>query len=45
MPSAVPMSTILEDDNAVGAALNILAQRNPALLAKLRFAIEQTDIA
>lgn len=44
MPSALPMATILEDGNAVGAALNILAQRNPALLAKLRFGVEETDV-
>ncbi len=43
MPSAVPMATILEDDNAVHAAMNVLAKRNPALLAALRFTLEEGD--
>ena len=36
-PSDVPVLTVLEPKNAVLAALQILAARNPALYAKLRY--------
>ena len=40
-PSAVPVMTVLEPKNAILAALNILAARNPALYANLRYEQEK----
>ena len=40
-PSAVPVMTVLEPANAVLAAAQILAMRNPAIYAKLRLAQEE----
>lgn len=40
-PSAVPVMTVLEPKNAVLAALQILAMRNPALYASLRLVQEE----
>lgn len=42
-PSKVPMSTILSPKNAVLAALNILAQKNPVAYAERQMAIEDLD--
>jgi len=44
MPSKVPMATILSPKNAVAYALNILAQKNPAVYAYLQQAIEELDV-
>jgi phosphoribosylaminoimidazole carboxylase/phosphoribosylaminoimidazole-succinocarboxamide synthase len=43
-PSAVPVMTVLEPSNAVLAALQILASRNPRLYAKLRGEIESRTV-
>lgn len=43
-PSAVPVMTVLEPANAVLAALQILAGRNPRLYAKLRGDIESRTV-
>ncbi len=43
VPSKVPMNTILSPKNAVLAALNILAQKNPAAYAERQQAIEELD--
>ncbi len=43
LPSNVPMGTFLSADNAVQAALNILAQNNPAVYAERQYAIEELD--
>ncbi|MBI3704884.1 MAG: AIR carboxylase family protein [Rhizobiales bacterium] len=43
-PSAVPVMTVLEPDNAVLAALQILSGRNPRLYAKLRGEIENRTV-
>lgn len=43
-PSAVPVMTVLEPSNAVLAALQILAGRNPKLYAKLRADIESRAV-
>jgi phosphoribosylaminoimidazole carboxylase/phosphoribosylaminoimidazole-succinocarboxamide synthase len=43
MPSNVPNSTILDAKNAVLYALNILGQKNPAVYAYRRLAIESLD--
>lgn len=40
-PSNVPVMTVIEPSNAVLAALQILAMRNPALYAKLRIGQEE----
>jgi len=44
MPSNVPLLTVLSPENAVLAALNILAQSNPAAYMHRQYAIEQLDI-
>ena len=44
MPSNVPNATMLDDKNAVLCALNILGQKNPAIYAYRRLAIEKLDI-
>lgn len=41
MPSDVPVSTVMEPANAVKAALQILAARNPRIWAHLRHALEK----
>ena len=43
-PSAVPVMTVLEPSNAVLAALQILASRNPRIYAKLRGEIESRTV-
>ena len=43
MPSSVPLITAWPEENAVQAALNILAQKNPLLYAKLQEQIEKLD--
>jgi phosphoribosylaminoimidazole carboxylase PurE protein len=43
MPSSVPLSTSWPEENAVQAALNILAQKNPLLYARLQEQIEKLD--
>ena len=43
MPSQVPMLTLLSSKNAVLAALNILAQKNPAAYMFRQYAIEELD--
>lgn len=43
-PSAVPVMTVLEPANAVLAALQILAGRNPRIYAKLRGEIESRTV-
>ncbi len=43
-PSAVPVMTVLEPSNAVLAALNILAARNPRLYAYVRGEIENRAV-
>ena len=43
-PSAVPVMTVMEPSNAVLAALNILAARNPKLYMRLRGDIENRTI-
>ena len=43
MPSQVPMSTMLSPGNAVLAALNILAQKNPVAYMYRQYAIEELD--
>jgi len=43
MPSQVPMLTVLSPKNAVLAALNILAQKNPIAYMYRQFAIETLD--
>ena len=43
-PSAVPVMTVMEPSNAVLAALNILAARNPKLYMRLRGEIENRTI-
>ena len=40
-PSANPVLTILDHENAVLAAFQILAMRNPALYANLRYRLEE----
>ena len=44
MPSQVPMATIMAGKNAIDYALNILAQKNPAVYAYRQQAIEELDI-
>jgi phosphoribosylaminoimidazole carboxylase / phosphoribosylaminoimidazole-succinocarboxamide synthase len=44
MPSGVPLMTILSPENAVLAALNILAQSNPVAYMYRQYAIEKLDI-
>jgi len=43
MPSYVPSTTVLSPDNAILAALNILAQKNPAAYMFRQYAIEELD--
>jgi phosphoribosylaminoimidazole carboxylase/phosphoribosylaminoimidazole-succinocarboxamide synthase len=43
MPSGVPLLTVLSPKNAVLAALNILAQKNPAAYMHRQYAIEELD--
>jgi len=43
-PSAVPVMTVLEPSNAVLAALQILAARNPKIYARLRGKIEERTV-
>ncbi len=43
VPSQVPLLTIMSRKNAVLAALNILAQKNPYLYMLRQYAIEQLD--
>jgi phosphoribosylaminoimidazole-succinocarboxamide synthase/phosphoribosylcarboxyaminoimidazole (NCAIR) mutase len=43
MPSAVPLLTNWPEDNAILAAVGILAQKNPLLYAKLQEQIEELD--
>jgi phosphoribosylaminoimidazole carboxylase / phosphoribosylaminoimidazole-succinocarboxamide synthase len=43
LPSNVPMATILSETNAVNFALNILAQKNPALYMQRQLEIEKLD--
>jgi phosphoribosylcarboxyaminoimidazole (NCAIR) mutase len=43
MPSNVPNATMLDAKNAVLCALNILGQKNPAVYAHRRLAIEKLD--
>jgi len=43
MPSSVPLMTAWPEENAVQATLNILAQKNPLLYAKLQEQIEELD--
>lgn len=43
MPSGVPLLTCLDPKNAVLAALNVLAQKNPAVYAFRQYAIEALD--
>jgi len=43
MPSQVPMLTVLSSKNAVLAALNILAQKNPVAYMYRQYAIEELD--
>lgn len=45
MPSNVPNATMLDAKNAVLCALNILGQKNPAIYAHRRLAIERLDEA
>jgi phosphoribosylcarboxyaminoimidazole (NCAIR) mutase len=43
MPSHVPMATFAKDTNAVEFALNVLAQKNPAIYMQRQKAIEKLD--
>lgn len=43
MPSAVPLTVSWPDENAVEAALKILAQKNPLIYVKLQEQIEELD--
>lgn len=43
MPSQVPMLTVLSPKNAVLAALNILAQKNPTAYMHRQYAIEELE--
>jgi phosphoribosylaminoimidazole carboxylase / phosphoribosylaminoimidazole-succinocarboxamide synthase len=43
MPGQVPLITIQNTDNAILAALNILAQKNPAAYVDRQYAIEELD--
>lgn len=43
VPSQVPLSTILSVKNAILAALNILAQKNPVAYMHRQYAIEELD--
>ncbi len=43
MPSQVPMVTVLSPNNAVLAALNVLAQKNPVAYMYRQYAIEKLD--
>lgn len=43
LPSNVPLLTTWPDENAVLAALNILAQKNPAIYAECQYEIEELD--
>ena len=43
MPSHVPMATFAKDTNAVEFALNVLAQKNPAIYMQRQKAIERLD--
>ena len=43
LPSQVPMLTVLSPKNAVLAALNILAQKNPVAYMHRQYAIEELD--
>ena len=43
VPSNVPLSVILSPKNAVSAALNILAQKNPVVFMERQYAIEALD--
>lgn len=42
-PSQVPMLTVLSPKNAILAALNILAQKNPAAYMHRQYAIEELE--
>jgi len=43
MPSDVPLMTAWPEENAVLIALNILAQKNPAIYAERQLKIESLD--
>ncbi len=43
MPSAVPLSTAWPESNAIGQAMNILAQKNPVIYMLTQFELEQFD--
>ena len=43
MPGNVPLCTVLSHKNAVLAALNILAQKNPVAYMKRQATIESLD--
>ena len=44
MPSQVPNATILKGENAILAALNVLAQKNPVAYMHRQYAIEELDM-
>jgi len=44
MPSDVPMTTILNEANAINHALNILTQKNPLLYMQRQKRIEELDV-
>ncbi|MGB2791571.1 MAG: phosphoribosylaminoimidazolesuccinocarboxamide synthase, partial [Candidatus Moraniibacteriota bacterium] len=43
VPSAVPLLSVLSPKNAVLAALNVLAQKNPAAYMERQYALEELD--
>jgi len=42
-PSKVPLATVLSPKNAVLMALNVLAQKNPAVYMERQYALEGLD--
>lgn len=43
MPSSVPLATVLEEENAIQLALNILSQKNPLIYAHQQKELEKLD--